>query len=214
MMEEFSQTLAALRSDWLLQLKLSLKIIDVSNTQAVMQKLKKSHYNQDWKNVLDGFLDLFVYLTGAIYKYNLTASKNHFTNLYKLFPNLEPYITRICYWNELRNNQTFNFMNELAFIFEETYELRNQSHKDSRAISLEIVKNLTFDKELTPQVQISFLEELYLMLIKSLNNSTIPWLDYLKVVLDANDTKGIKKDAYGKILKDKTTFVEPESQFK
>lgn len=38
-------------------------------------------------------------------------------------------------------------------------------------------------------------------------------IDYLNLVMDANDKKGKETDSGGKIVKDKSKFLEPESQF-
>lgn len=196
--------------------------------------------NSDWANVYDGFLDLIVYLTGALFK--LDYNKFIKSDVYKSQDILtQKAMQRIIQWNKDRDLTEFDAKREFAYVCEETYELVFKDHKNSREQGLEIAKNAFMkpyneriepeneneepqyvtkirEVDLTPNKSFILFSSLLDSAIRSAKNVAyfvgIKNIDYLNKVLDANDQKGKKKDEFGKVLKDKATFKEPEKDWK
>lgn len=103
-------------------------------------------------------------------------------------------VLRTCKWNSDRGNtpETFNKELEQAMLFEEIQEFRDASKKVDE---LDAILDLWF-------VSIGTLYKMGL--------SPEDMVDAYEVVVHANEQKSSKKDENGKIVKDKSTFVEPE----
>lgn len=129
-----------IRSQWISDLK------DASNNikshAGILHAFNRSNkaLNTDYANVYDGFLDLIVYLSGALYKLDFKKLQN--SEFYKeLSKELKTVINRIAKWNTDRNLTNFDAKREFAYVLEETYELMFADHADSRSKSLEFVES-------------------------------------------------------------------------
>lgn len=174
---------------------------------ALKNKMKKE-LNTDENNVLDGFIDLFVYAVGGYYKLTKKAVEIN---------NYNEFIARIVQWNIDRNLNEFKLTNELAFILEESTELLTKYRNgDLRKECIEnanaMIKNEIFVNDALVMMWKGLIDEIVEML--SLFKDKFDVKDAINIVLNANDTKGKKTDKEGKILKDKSVFVEPETSFK
>lgn len=132
---------------------------------------------------------------------------------------------RITQWNADRDNTHFNLWTESRMLVEEIYEsIHHISSKDDKPGYKSYIKQEAqlfaerhLDKDKSnlsdfTQEQIADMADAYGDLIFIAVGSIFK-LGYdpekvLKAICDANDKKGNKKDADGKIIKD-STFVEP-----
>ena len=99
-------------------------------------------------------------------------------------------------WNRTRGNtpDTLNYELEQNMLFEELEEFRDANEEVDR---LDAILDLMF-------VSIGTLYKMGL--------SADQIVDAYEVVVKANEQKSANKDANGKIIKDKSTFTEPEPE--
>jgi len=130
-------------------------------------------------------------------------------------------ITRISNWNEQRNliEKGFNHDLEAAFIIEEVLE--SYGFVDAKEVSREFASALsnrsvvacngvTCDKTIEPTLadKLDAWVDIFVYNVGGLFKLSPDPIRAITKVMDANDAKGSKTDAAGKIMKDET-FIEP-----
>lgn len=123
---------------------------------------------------------------------------------------------RVVEWNKKRGNTTGTVFNEAKMLFEEVLELCGYSREDAKRFSIRLANEhaeedkttvLTVSSEVRDRVIDAATDLIFISIGTILKAGGDP-KGALKKVCDANDWKGSKRDATGKIIKD-FTFVEP-----
>jgi len=128
-------------------------------------------------------------------------------------------LKRIVKWNEERDNMKFNHFNETRMLAEELFEFCGYKRSLAKKLALQFAENHAslevYENNFSNNTENekSDLADAAGDLI-FIATGTIAKLGFdpdevMTRICDHNDAKGKKKDAYGKILKDKT-FVEPK----
>lgn len=181
---------------------------------------KDLNFNQDIADVFDALLDVVVYAVGACNK--LAVLNQDPLVLHVSSIDEKKMVQRIANWNEVRNLHIFNFRRELAFIVEEVYEGTYIPHQNSHTISFMIVDQYFQDLITKYQSDYKLLQQFFTDVYKTfmfwgqkLANSFVKqdFFYYMNEVMNANDTKGMKTDDEGKIVKDPSTFSQPQTKF-
>ncbi len=103
-------------------------------------------------------------------------------------------LERTIEWNKIRGNtsDTLDWNLEIAMLQEELDELKEASTDVDRLDALEDLKFVLTGSE------------------GKLGLTASQIVEATEVVVSANESKGSKKDSNGKIIKDKSNFIEPE----
>ena len=103
-------------------------------------------------------------------------------------------LERTVHWNEFRGNtsDTLDWNLEIAMLQEELDELKEAKTDVDRLDALEDLKFVLTGSEY------------------KLGLTSLQIVEATEIVVSANESKGSKKDSNGKIIKDKSKFIEPE----
>ena len=115
---------------------------------------------------------------------------------------------KIQQWNDERDNLDFDRKKEVRMIVEEIYEVLGYKSQDAKDLAKVFVNNSSIYEETNDLIADAFGDIIFIA------TGSLYKLGYdAEIVMDniikANNQKSNKKDKFGKIMKDKTTFVEP-----
>lgn len=137
--------------------------------------------------------------------------------------NKEDIFARVAKWNKDRDNTSFSHFNETKMLAEELFEFCGYTRSDAKEFGegfaiAESSKEYRFNHDMLVDAEVGFIAEstelvdaagdLIFIAIGTIMKLGHDPYTVLKTICDANDAKGNKKDADGKILKD-DTFIEP-----